>query len=581
MPKHEKSRRISKFGRRDFARVSQRYRLHASDNRGAIEHFYISLNTPVALSCLMLYRAGEYDQLVSKEVHPSQYLDGEAFRDDFAAISFLRKNSSLQTTFDRRAVALEAFKEAENQCKVVNGRLKNPVSSEFLKPEDVAVLHALPRKIDKILGSFDIDRVLDMSSWGPGSTLSINGSGVSSSHKFDLECDITRDAYDLFGPVMKAAYPLWENLHKPQFQVGNKIVTVPKNAKTDRTIAIEPGLNTWIQLGIGRAVRRRLRLAGYNLDSDLKNQRGAYVGSIDGSLATVDFKAASDTISVELVKFLLPPLWFEVLDAARSHFYTLDKVIHRSEKFSTMGNGFTFELESLIFLVVALAICQENDVDDSHVSIFGDDLVLPVECIPQLTRICSHLGFTINNQKSFSTGSFRESCGSYYFAGLDVKPIFLKKDLTSVKDIFRLANSVRLLAHRRCNYNGCDDRFVHTWHHIVRLCPEELRFKGPISAGDATISVNITEVEARRHPDGWEGFIFPGLPTVAVTLERESSGLLLAKLHSMSRNPFRSGDRLEGNNVSLRAKTKTIFKKRMFVSLWYDLGCWIPASVAG
>lgn len=552
--------------------LHRQYRLHDADYRRHIECFYIALGTPVALSCYMLFVAGEYDQLVLKELNPFDYVEGTRFRDDFAAVSLLRKSASVKTSFNKRAEALLGFTTAEENCKDANIRIKTGAFSG-LTPEDFSVIQLQRRKIASILADINIDEVLDNCNWGPGSTLSLRGSDVSGSRKFHTERDITRDAYDLFGDVFSKAYPLWDGFKEVRFQTGNKIVTVPKNAKTDRTIAIEPGLNVWIQLGFGKSIRKRLGRAGFNLNSDLKNQRGAYLGSVNGSLATVDFKAASDTIAIELVRSLLPERWFACLDAARSHYYTLNGVTHRSEKFSTMGNGFTFELESLIFVTLALAICQASNLDDTGVSIFGDDLILPPEGVAQLIRICSYYGLTVNQSKSFSTGPFRESCGSYYFAGLDVKPLFLKKAVNSAKDVYRFANGVRVFAHRvtrETGILGCDGRFRALWRTLANSVPEALKLMGPLSAGDACFSSNIEESRAGRHKDGWEGFTFAGCPTVALCTTNDSLGHLLARLNRPS------GDISFGNDVPLRAKTKIVFKKRMFVALWYDLGSWIP-----
>jgi hypothetical protein len=232
------------------------FRLHASDNRRVIESFFISLGTPVALSCYLLYKYEEYEQLVTKDVKPDQYIDPYAFRDDFAAISFLRKSASLPTNIDKQAVAYSAFTKAEQQCKESNQRIKAYLTTGQISPLCEAVISTAIRKIDRILGTYDIDEVLDLCSWGPGVTQSVKGSDTSASRKFDQELEITLDAYDLFGPVLKCAFPnIWGARHV-RFKRGNVIITVPKNAKTDRTIAVEPGLNSWFQLGTGKVIRR-------------------------------------------------------------------------------------------------------------------------------------------------------------------------------------------------------------------------------------------------------------------------------------------------------------------------------------
>jgi hypothetical protein len=547
----------------------KQFRLHSSDNRATIEDFFISLDSPISLSCYMLYVYHEYEQLVNKDVNPDSYLDATSFADDFAAISFLRKNSSLKTGINLKGIALQNFWRCEEQCKESNQEIRLFGLGLKKLTVDEYTLSRIQRKIQMILGDFDIDYVLDHCRWGPGSTLSVTGSETSQALKFDIDCDITRDAYDLFSTTIAAAFPQWKSIETPKFVVGNKIITVPKNAKTDRTIAIEPGMNSFIQLGIGALIRKRLRIAGYNLNSDAKNIRGAYKGSLYDNIATIDFKAASDTISIKLVELLLPEKWFRILNAARSHYFTLDKVTHRSNKFSTMGNGFTFELESLIFLSIGLALCEVAEIDDSDVSIFGDDLIVPCSIVTQLHEVCTAFGFTINTEKSFSQGPFRESCGSYFFNGVDVKPIFLKKDILYVKDIFRLANAVRIYSHRRAFQLGCDCRYRSAWSRLVHRIPKPIRFMGPISSGDATIHENISESSPQSRKDGWCGYNYTGLPNVVINTTRDTHGLLLARLAS------RSTEQSYGNDCSLRAKTRIILKKKMFVSQWYNFGPWI------
>lgn len=559
----ERSRRTS----RDVLAKANSFSLHPSDNQKVILDFYASLDTPVSLACALLYKYGEYDQLVAKEINPFHYNDPVVFRDDFASISFLRKHETLKTSYDKKGEAISAFKKAELTCKSTNERIKSYLQTGQINPACEWILHMTIRKIDRILGSFDIDEVLDFCGWGPGVTTLVKGSDTSGSHKFDRETAITRDLYDLVADVAKLAYPNWEALHNVTFETGNTVITVPKNAKIDRTIAIEPGLNSWFQKGLGSFIRGRLRRAGYNLNSDLKNQRGAYIGSLTNQLATVDFKAASDTISTSLVELLLPPVWFTVLNAARSKYYSLDGQFTESYKFSSMGNGFTFELESLIFLALGLSTCEYLRLDDTAVSIFGDDLILPSGAVPKLTEICDFAGFTVNTQKSYASGYFRESCGSYYFKGLDVKPVFLKRDVKQLKDVYRILNTIRTFSHTRNCHFGCDRKFRSLWVSLVHKLPSVLRLFGPIAGGDSVIHENLMENGWRAH-NGWDGFFYPGLPSVPLTVERETNGLLLHRLHSPSR------DRSLGNEVSLRARTKMVFKKSMFVSQWYEFGNW-------
>jgi len=548
------------------------YRLPPERLSRQIEEFYISLDTPVSLTCLILYRAREFKQLVEKEIEPANYIDRFRLRDDLAAVSLLRKSKFLNTGIDKRQKALNSFKTSEECCKIVNKRFRNLSEDQLYTGPCVSLLNTMIRKIEFILGDLSADELFDLGSWGPGVSHLVKGKNVSAPRKFREECGITTDAYAAVASSLVAAYPRWFDESKLQSLIcthGNKVITVPKNAKTDRTIAIEPGLNTWFQLAIGKSIRRRLGRVGFDLNSDKKNQLGALKGSIDGSLATVDFSSASDTISRELVREILPPRWYSILDTFRSHNYELDGSCHPYEKFSAMGNGFTFELESLIFVCAALAVCEYNHASTDEVSVFGDDIILPSSCFDLYSQFCTFLGFTVNKQKSFSSGYFRESCGSYFFAGLDVKPIFLKDPVLSILDVYKFANSIRTLAHRRNLGYGCDQRLFGIWSYIVRSAPESLRFRVESRYLTSGFVSNFDEARPSLARDQWCGYLHPGLVVTPVSLEDCSDGMLNTRLWR------RSSDQGYGNSFDLRSVVSIRFKKRLYAPQWHDYGPWI------
>lgn len=101
-------------------------------------------------------------------------------------------------------------------------------------------------------------------------------------------------------------------------------------------------MNMYLQKGVGTFIRNRLRSVGIDLNDQTRNQELARIGSIDGSLATLDLSSASDSVSDRLVWTLLPPKLYSYLDMIRSHYTLLDNgSLHRWNLFSTMGNGFT------------------------------------------------------------------------------------------------------------------------------------------------------------------------------------------------------------------------------------------------
>lgn len=92
-----------------------------------------------------------------------------------------------------------------------------------------------------------------------------------------------------------------------------------KNAKTDRPICIEPHLNMVLQKMYGGVISKRLQRFGIDTRTQHSvNVKLAKSCSIDGQMATIDLSSASDTISSELVRNLLPDDWFNTLNNIRS-----------------------------------------------------------------------------------------------------------------------------------------------------------------------------------------------------------------------------------------------------------------------
>jgi hypothetical protein len=57
-------------------------------------------------------------------------------------------------------------------------------------------------------------------------------------------------------------------------------------------------------------------------------------------------------------------------------------------------------------------------------AIFGDDICVDRKLTPYVTNTLRHLGFLVNEDKSFrASKGFRESCGGFYLWGDDVKPL--------------------------------------------------------------------------------------------------------------------------------------------------------------
>lgn len=229
---------------------------------------------------------------------------------------------------------------------------------------------------------------------------------------------------------------------------GSKLATVPKNEDTMRTIAIEPSGNMALQLAAGRYLEGTLRYIGLDIRTQQpKNKAAALRGSVDGSLATLDLKSASDMIGLDLVRRLMPREWIWLLETLRSReirlpcgeWVTMNMV-------STMGNGFTFPLMTLIIVALIYGYRAQHGgpslfLDWTNTCVFGDDIIVPVHEYESISAVLAQAGFVVNTDKSYGAGPFRESCGGDYYEGVDVTPFYVKT-LDTPSDIYVAINQV-------------------------------------------------------------------------------------------------------------------------------------------
>lgn len=281
---------------------------------------------------------------------------------------------------------------------------------------------------------------------GGASTSLTRGLG-NVARKFMVKAHVTRAAWTFVLPQLVEA-SAWiranHELKAPKFVQGNELFTVPKTTSIDRVAAKEPDLNMWGQKRLGDCIRSALRRVGIDLNDQARNQELARRGSCDGRLATLDLSSASDSMSCALVGRLLPPGWFVELNALRSEFTRIDGVWHENQMFSSMGNGFTFELESLLFYAITRAVCTLTR-QKGRVSVYGDDIICPSSVSNLLRDVLGFCGFIVNSKKSHygERDLFRESCGAHWYAGYDVKPFYVRGPLREQPDLIHFLNSFR------------------------------------------------------------------------------------------------------------------------------------------
>ena len=523
-------------------------------------------------------RAGSHHRLVNVAVNPSGYRDPRSFFGDYCALSLLRKFQDLKLNVDRRAVAIEGFSRSEVVCNEINKAFLRPVASFG---DMFSTLCAARSRIKGILGSFSWDTAVKYCDFGPGASIGVPRTKSHQCEKIGmLNPTATGPCMELVNAYMKFDPHVREIGQDFAISRGSHVTTVPKDARKDRLIAIEPLWNMFFQKGIGGVLRSRLRAVGLDLDRVHENNAVlARRGSLLNDLATIDLSSASDTISYSLVEFLIPEDWFRAMQIVRSDKTLLEGKWHHLQKFSSMGNGFTFELESLIFLALCSATNPKLRIGHD-LSVYGDDIIVPCADAGSVVNTLASVGFKTNIDKTFTAGPFRESCGKHYFHGHDVTPLFLKRNLGSVLDWFYACNSIRGLAHRFCGLGyGCDSRFKPAWDFALSRVPNRYRsFSVPVGYGDCGIVRDFDEVTPRpiAHKDGFEGFVSKKLSTRSKDSAFDEVPALINKLWFTRR-----GQGLGEQSQYSLSKPRKLHSFRISKGLypqWVGYGPWLEIS---
>lgn len=500
---------------------------------------------PGTHSFAVSYKFGEGDYLAGTalRVEPKDFTRSEDFALALLSCSLFRKYPGLPGSEDKAGKAIEKWHECEVTCGISNERIKRFRIGQ-VRPDLHDPFRIARKKIQKLLGEFSWGKAAKHFDFGPGSTTRLPFSKRHPSFKYGESPETTFDNLASAVAVIGLS-PVWTLSSGGRYTDGpqpcvkireeSKITTVPKDAFIDRVIAIEPDMNMFVQKGFGGYIRRRLKWVGVDLDDQTLNQTLARSASL-GGLATIDLSSASDTICYELVKELLPPDWFEALLSCRTHASRLPSgEVVDLQKFSAMGNGFTFELESLIFWALCSSVCSKSiGREGLRAAVYGDDIIVNVEDFDAVVDILTFCGFSVNERKTFASGPYRESCGKHYFYGRDVTPITVTKEITHVSQLLLLCNNLVRFSCRLGNsfYRDSSIHEAYRWA-VARLPTHFQRPRIPDGYGDGALIGSFDEVlpqRCRKEWDGWRtsGVLLPkpvyrgstGVATLAACLSR-------------------------------------------------------------
>jgi hypothetical protein len=259
---------------------------------------------------------------------------------------------------------------------------------------------------------------------------------------------------------------------------ASRFSTVLKNNDIDRPIELQPLCNILVQRRVGNGIRDVLRSLGYDLDHLADRHRQLVAEPVR---ATIDLKNASDSVQLMLCERLFPRSFYGLLERTRATYLMGPKSdgfdYHVLNKVSSMGNGFTFELMTMILLALGLQ-------HDAEFTVFGDDIICHNEYAHGVIQDLEAVGFVVNNDKSFINSPFRESCGANYLDGYGYLRSFDFRYPETIHDCIVICNKAYLLGE-------VSPQFKQLHAALIRSVPLALR--GPAGHIDFNLEIDVDE----------------------------------------------------------------------------------------
>lgn len=355
-------------------------------------------------------------------------LNGDAFKKHYQMAELLKKYTFQKDVYTSAEVlAMSKEKFFANQRRLAAFKLN-------LDPLVREIMFRAKGWIDHLLGDYDLDEHLRHCYWPKKASVGVPQRKATLENRWLMEITGSKPHLDWF-----------DHIYLPWFghaeEIRNKLdlvcvehlsaILVNKTYKSKRMIVPNTSVGGLYTNGLGAVIVNRLAGAGYDVKvlPDV-HKRLARQASKDGLSATIDQTMASDNILVQAIELVFPMRWAKALLFGRIDLLAVDDEIITTPTLSTMGIGYTFPVQMVLFLGLTHAVLDfweeiRGSVQNPRISCFGDDLICPVEILPTLRHVFESLGLLINEEKSFWKGPFRESCGGDYYRGFDVRPAFI------------------------------------------------------------------------------------------------------------------------------------------------------------
>jgi len=349
-----------------------------------------------------------------------------------------RFSKDLYSDLELEKKAIESFKETQDRI--------SRIDLESVSCESKTVLDLAKIYIAKVLGEYSDEEHRSLCRFGKRASVGISARKACEAERWEIPVTGSQNQIAWFDSEMSqidCVQDYWKQLKGSDLNRSTyrtidslQLTLVPKTFKSLRSIMPNSTIGSYMSYGLGEMMTRRLKRNGYNIATLQERHKVlARRGSEHGCFTTADLSSASDSISVALVDRLFPPEWCEVLHQSRIGVVGLpDGSFVESKTFCTMGIGYTFPLQTLVFLSLLKAILflVKGKEFRGTISVYGDDMIYTSSIHQTVVRVFEELGFVINIDKTFHEGGFRESCGGDYYHGVDVRPFCPKIGQTHV-----------------------------------------------------------------------------------------------------------------------------------------------------
>jgi hypothetical protein len=358
------------------------------------------------------------------------------------SIGRFKRTKQMEALLKKFRFSTDAYTDDELSERSLNGFLEEQVRLHTpmpLKLSGIRVLQEARKIAHRILGACPGDEVIEQVQFGKKSSIGCPFALAYLDVKLSMMRAFTGTKATIkvfFDQVLPGDSILRKILKNHNFDSIKEqldtpylnLVEVPKTWKIYRLITPLTLIGLFFSYGLGRVFTSRLKDAGLDI-AKLQQVHRKLVKqfSIDRTHATADLSCASDSITSELLNRVLPRPWYNALKKTFVRHLNVNGSIFSTASVLPMGNGATFPVETLVFYCIIKAIGNLSGTKGIY-SVYGDDLIYPSRLHGYVTEVFPQLHLRLNLDKTFVSTPFRESCGSDYYRGQDVRPYFLRGD---------------------------------------------------------------------------------------------------------------------------------------------------------